>query len=119
MAEARVHGKTSRTGALKPEGQVEISIVLPCLNEEAAIGACIDTIKDVIARQRLSAEILVVDNASTDRSAAIARAHGARVVEQPLRGYGNAYLKGFAAARGRYIVMADADNTYDFNEIDA
>jgi glycosyltransferase involved in cell wall biosynthesis len=98
---------------------VEVSIVLPCLNEEAAIGDCIDSIAEIIARQGLSAEILVVDNASTDRSAAIARAHGARVVEQPVRGYGNAYLKGFAEARGRYIVMADADNTYDFNEIQA
>lgn len=71
----------------------------------------------IITQQHLSAEILVVDNASTDRSAEIARAHGARVVEQPVRGYGNAYLKGFAEARGAYIVMADADNTYDLSEI--
>ncbi len=97
----------------------EISIVLPCLNEEDAIGGCVDTVKDVIARFGLSAEVVVVDNASTDRSAEIASAHGARVVSQPVRGYGNAYLKGFAAARGTYIVMADADNTYDFNEIPA
>lgn len=96
----------------------EISIVLPCLNEEEAIGGCIDTIQEIIARRQLSAEILVVDNASTDQSAAIAREHGARVVEQPVRGYGNAYLKGFEQARGKYIVMADADNTYDFNEIE-
>lgn len=98
-------------------GSVEISIVLPCLNEEAAIGGCIDAIQTIIAAQQLNAEILVVDNASTDRSAEIARAHGARVVAQPQRGYGHAYLKGFAEARGTYIVMADADNTYDFNEI--
>lgn len=102
-----------------PVAPVEVSIVLPCLNEEAAIGDCVDTIAGIIAEQRLHAEILVVDNASTDRSAEIARAHGARVVSQPHRGYGNAYLKGFAEARGRYIVMADADNTYDFHEIDA
>jgi glycosyltransferase involved in cell wall biosynthesis len=102
-----------------PDGNVEISIVLPCLNEEDAIGGCIDTINDVIARQRLNAEVLVVDNASTDRSAEIALAHGARVVYQPVRGYGNAYLKGFAEARGKYIVMADADNTYDLREINA
>lgn len=100
------------------QGDVEISIVLPCLNEEEAIGGCVDTISDVIARKHLSAEILVVDNASTDRSAEIARAHGARVVFQPVRGYGNAYLKGFAEAHGKYIVMADADNTYDLSEVD-
>ncbi len=99
--------------------RVEISIVLPCLNEERAIGGCIDTLREIITMRGLSAEILVVDNASRDRSAEIARAHGARVVYQPERGYGNAYLKGFAEARGRYIVMADADNTYDFNEVEA
>jgi 4-amino-4-deoxy-L-arabinose transferase-like glycosyltransferase len=95
----------------------EISIVLPCLNEEKAIGSCIDTLQRIIAQQELSAEIVVVDNASTDRSAEIARAHGARVVYQPVRGYGNAYLKGFVEARGTYIVMADADNTYDLSEV--
>lgn len=97
----------------------EISIVLPCLNEEAAIGGCIDALREVIARGNLSAEILVVDNASTDRSAEIAHEHGARVVYQPERGYGNAYLKGFAEARGTYIVMADSDSTYDFNELES
>jgi hypothetical protein len=95
----------------------EISIVLPCLNEEDAIGGCIDTLRYIIWEQRLSAEIIVVDNASTDRSNEIARAHGARVVYQAERGYGNAYLKGFAEARGKYIVMADADNTYDLTEV--
>lgn len=107
----------SPPGITPEAGGVEISIVLPCLNEEDAIGGCIDTIKAIISKQKLNAEILVVDNASTDRSAEIAREHGARVVSQPARGYGNAYLKGFAEARGRFIVMADADNTYDFNEI--
>ncbi len=95
----------------------EISIVLPCLNEEEAIGGCISTLQRIIAQQHLSAEIVVVDNASTDRSAEIALAHGARVVYQPVRGYGNAYLKGFAEAKGTYIVMADADNTYDLSEV--
>ena len=97
----------------------EITVVLPCLNEEGAVGGCIDLVKEVIDHQRLSAEILVVDNASTDRTAEIALAHGARVVHQPKRGYGNAYLMGLNEARGRYILMADADNTYDLNEIDA
>jgi glycosyltransferase involved in cell wall biosynthesis len=92
--------------------------VLPCLNEEGAVGRCIDAIQAIIDAQGLSAEIVVVNNASTDRSAEIARAHGARVIYQPERGYGNAYLKGFEAARGTYIVMADADNTYDFNALE-
>ncbi|HEX6122878.1 MAG TPA: glycosyltransferase family 2 protein, partial [Ktedonobacterales bacterium] len=110
---------TVPTFADQPDGHgaPEISIVLPCLNEEEAIGGCVETLKEIIARLGLAAEIVVVDNASTDRSAEIARAHGARVVEQPVRGYGNAYLKGFEEARGQYIVMADADNTYDFNEL--
>ena len=62
----------------------------------------------------LDGEIVVCDNGSTDRSVAIAEAMGARVVHQPERGYGNAYLKGFDSARGRYLVMGDADDTYDF-----
>lgn len=97
----------------------EISIVLPCLNEEEAVGSCVDMVMAVIREQQLSAEVVVVDNASTDRTAEIAAAHGARVVAQPVRGYGNAYLKGFTEARGTYIVMADADNTYDLREIPA
>ncbi|MGH2517324.1 MAG: glycosyltransferase family 2 protein [Ktedonobacterales bacterium] len=97
----------------------EISIVLPCLNEEESVGACVDTVRAVIAEQGLSAEVVVVDNASTDHTAEIAAAHGARVVYQPVRGYGNAYLKGFTEARGAYVVMADADNTYDLREIPA
>ena len=108
---------TARPGSPPLHRVYDISIVLPCLNEEEAIGGCIDTIQAIITAQKLNAEIVVVDNASTDRSAAIAGEHGARVVSQPVRGYGNAYLKGFAEAQGEYIVMADADNTYDFNEI--
>lgn len=97
----------------------EISIVLPCLDEEEAIGRSIDTIKEVLEREHYSAEILVVDNGSTDLSAQIAQEHGAHVVYQAARGYGNACLKGFAEARGKYIVMVDADNTYDFHALPA
>ena len=94
-----------------------VSVVMPCLNEEAAIGACIEKIRDTFAREGIDGEIVVSDNGSTDASIAIAERHGARVVHQPLRGYGNAYLKGFANARGRYLVMGDADDTYDFTMI--
>lgn len=94
-----------------------VSVVMPCLNEEAAIGACIEKIHRVFAEARIDGEIVVCDNGSTDRSVAIAESLGARVVHQPLRGYGRAYLKGFDEARGRYLVMGDADDTYDFSVI--
>jgi glycosyltransferase involved in cell wall biosynthesis len=87
---------------------------MPCLNEEAGIGICIEKIRRVFDAIRISGEIVVCDNGSTDASVAIAERMGVRVVHQPERGYGNAYLKGFAAARGRYLIMGDADDTYDF-----
>jgi glycosyltransferase involved in cell wall biosynthesis len=99
------------------EPELAVSVVIPCLNEEQNIERCVSTALDVLASNALDGEVLVVDNASEDDSAALARAAGARVVSEPKRGYGSAYLAGFAAARGRYIVMADADLTYDFNEI--
>jgi len=103
----------SHAGATVPE----VSVVMPCLNEEAAIGACIEKIRRTFDQASLDGEIVVCDNGSTDRSVAIAEAMGARVVHQPVRGYGNAYLKGFDSARGRYLVMGDADDTYDFTLI--
>ena len=99
-------------------GDETISIVMPCLNEEESVARCIAWAQEGLARTGLPGEIIVTDNGSTDRSAEIARAAGARVVFQPLRGYGNAYHKGLAAATGTYIVMGDADQTYDFREID-
>jgi glycosyltransferase involved in cell wall biosynthesis len=94
-----------------------VSVVMPCLNEEEAIGACIEKIQNTFARANIDGEIIVCDNGSTDNSVAIAESMGARVVHQSLRGYGNAYLKGFASARGSYLIMGDADDTYDFNLI--
>jgi glycosyltransferase involved in cell wall biosynthesis len=94
-----------------------VSVVMPCLNEEAAIGACIEKIQRTFATADIAGEIVVCDNGSTDGSVAIAERLGARLVHQPHRGYGNAYLKGFAAARGRYLIMGDADDTYDFSLI--
>src|SRR2546429_9878729 len=98
---------------LKPSwatrGNETISIVMPCLNEEESIVRCIAWAQEGLARSGLTGEIVVADNGSTDRSAEIARAAGARVVYQPLRGYGNAYHKGLAAATGTYLVMGDAD----------
>lgn len=94
-----------------------VSVVMPCLNEEAAIGPCIEKIRRTFAAAGIDGEIVVCDNGSTDASVAIAERLGARVVHQPLRGYGRAYLMGFASARGRYLVMGDADDTYDFTMI--
>ena len=111
------------TAAAQPEhpgrpGEVPlVSVVLPCLDEEEAIGECIDTIRATLEQAGIAGEVVVCDNGSTDRSVAIAEAHGARVVHQPARGYGNAYLMGFAHARGAYLVMGDADATYDFRLI--
>ena len=94
-----------------------VSVVLPCLNEEEAIGSCIEKIQGAFAAAGIVGEIVVCDNGSSDRSVSIAEELGARVVHQPLRGYGNAYLKGFASARGQYLIMGDADDTYDFTLI--
>ena len=94
-----------------------MSVVIPCLNEEMNIAQCVRGAIAALAEGNLSGEVIVVDNASEDRSAALAAEAGARVVSEPRRGYGSAYLAGFAAARGSYIVMADADLTYDFAEI--
>ena len=94
-----------------------VSVVLPCLNEEAAIGACIQKIQTTFAQAQIAGEIVVCDNGSSDQSVPIAERMGARVVHQPSRGYGNAYLKGFASARGQYLIMGDADDTYDFTLI--
>ncbi|MDO9356590.1 MAG: glycosyltransferase family 2 protein [Solirubrobacteraceae bacterium] len=97
--------------------ELTVSVVIPCLNEEENITACVEQALGAIQAAGLDGEVLVADNNSTDRSAELAAAAGARVVHVPERGYGAAYLGGFAAARGTYIVMGDADLTYDFNEV--
>jgi glycosyltransferase involved in cell wall biosynthesis len=97
--------------------EITVSVVIPCLNEEGNIERCVALALEVLEANGLSGEVVVADNASEDRSAELAAAAGARVVHEPRRGYGSAYLAGFNAARGRYIVMADADLTYDFHEI--
>jgi len=94
-----------------------VSVVIPCLNEAENIEACVSAALEAIVRMGVVGEVVVADNDSEDDSAALAERAGARVVIERRRGYGSAYLAGFAASRGRYIVMADADLTYDFNEI--
>ena len=94
-----------------------VSVVIPCLNEEENVARCVREAIEALESGGLAGEVIVVDNDSDDRSAEFAAAAGARVILEPRRGYGSAYLAGFAAARGTYIVMADADLTYDFGEI--
>ena len=94
-----------------------VSVVMPCLDEEEAIGICIHKIQETFGNANINGEIIVCDNGSTDSSVEIAKSMGVRVVHQSLRGYGNAYLKGFAHARGNYLIMGDADDTYDFRLI--
>jgi glycosyltransferase involved in cell wall biosynthesis len=96
---------------------VLVSVVIPCLDEEENIERCVSLALAVMQEHGIPGEVVVADNASADRSAELAAAAGARVVHEPRRGYGSAYLAGFGAACGRYIVMADADLTYDFAEI--
>jgi glycosyltransferase involved in cell wall biosynthesis len=91
--------------------------VIPCLNEAASIERCVLRAREAIDGQGWQGEVIVTDNGSEDGSAELAKAAGALVVFEPRRGYGSAYLAGFAAATGDYIVMADADLTYDFGDI--
>ena len=94
-----------------------MSVVIPCLNEAENIEACVTAAREALRDSSFVGEVIVVDNGSDDDSAAIAERAGARVLYEPRRGYGSAYLAGLSGARGRYIVMADADLTYDFSEI--
>ncbi len=95
---------------------IEVSIVVPCLNEENSIGFVVEKAWQAIETMGVPGEVIVADNGSSDRSAAIARSLGARVVEIPEKGYGNALRGGIQAARGRYILIGDADGSYDFLE---
>ncbi|MBV9555666.1 MAG: glycosyltransferase family 2 protein [Pseudolabrys sp.] len=95
----------------------EFSIVVPALNEEITIGKFVDWCNEGISRAGVAAEVLIVDS-STDRTAEIALAHGARVLKVPRRGLGRAYIDAIAHARGRYVIMGDADCTYDFRRLE-
>jgi hypothetical protein len=97
---------------------VDVSVVIPCLNESETIATCIIKARRSMERAGLRGEVVVADNGSMDGSPEIAATAGARVVHETRKGYGSAYLAGFAAARGRFIVMGDGDDTYDFDEVD-
>jgi hypothetical protein len=97
--------------------EVELSVVMPCLNEGETLACCIDKAQQAMREHGIRGEVIVADNGSTDGSAEIARLLGARIVEVPEKGYGSALMGGISAARGKYVIMGDADDSYDFLHI--
>jgi glycosyltransferase involved in cell wall biosynthesis len=103
----------------EPEGaSPEVSVVLPCLNEAATVGTCVEKALQTFRRMGVAGEVVVVDNGSTDGSAGIASSRGARVVSEPSTGYGSALMAGIEAARAPFVIMADADDSYDLTDLE-
>lgn len=98
--------------------EIEVSVVMPCLNEATTVGICVEKALRTMEKLEIKGEVVVSDNGSTDGSVEIAERAGAKVVHQTEKGYGNAYLKGFREAEGKFIVMGDADDSYDFTDIE-
>lgn len=96
----------------------ELTILMPCLDEAETLAACIDKAQGFLRRSGIDGEVVVADNGSTDGSQAIAEAHGARLVHVATRGYGAALVGGTLAARGRFVIMGDADDSYDFSALE-
>lgn len=118
-AQARKLWETGRSPAAEPTSEtIELTILMPCLNEAETLATCILKAKSFLGRSGTTGEVLIADNGSTDGSQRIAAAFGARVVPVAEKGYGAALLGGIAAARGRYIIMGDADDSYDFERLD-
>ena len=97
--------------------EVELTILMPCLNEGETLATCIAKARAYLERSGVVGEVLIADNGSTDGSQGIAERAGARVVEVPEKGYGSALLGGIRAARGRFVIMGDADDSYDFSTL--
>lgn len=95
----------------------DLSVVIPCLNEEETIGICITKCLNMFAKMEINGEIIVSDNGSNDKSAEIAQSLGAKVVTCPIKGYGATLKNGFNHASGKYILMGDGDDSYNFNQI--
>lgn len=105
------------SGKLPDKSVCELSIVMPCLNEAETLAVCIRKALSFLEKHRVSGEVVIADNGSTDGSRDIAKANGARVVDVAERGYGSALMGGIKAARGKFVVMGDADDSYDFSSL--
>lgn len=105
--------------ATEAKPPLELTILMPCLNEVRTLRACIGKAQAFLARSGIRGEVLVADNGSTDGSQTLATSCGARVVDVPVRGYGAALIAGIDAAAGRYVIMGDADDSYDFGALEA
>ena len=112
-------GSTQGAGVPEPDvsSAVEVSIVMPCLNEAETLASCIHKARQALAENGIGGEVIVADNGSTDGSRQIATELGARVVSVQEKGYGSALMGGIAAAEGQFIIMGDADDSYDFGEM--
>src|SRR5688572_19776360 len=99
------------------ENLLEVSVVMPCLNEARTVGTCVEKARTTLEKLGVQGEVIVADNGSSDGSQDIAERHGARVVSVKQKGYGSALQGGIAAARGRFIIMGDADDSYDFTQL--
>ena len=124
--EGLVTNRDSRAGLPAPSmgestglESIEVSVVIPCLDEANSLAFCIDKARNAFASSGIRGEVLVADNGSTDGSIEIAKEHGARVVHVKDRGYGSALRSGIASARGEFIIMGDADDSYDFSTVPA
>ncbi len=109
-----VTSSPTRPSDQSPDAAIELTIVMPCLNEARTVGTCIEKAQTFLREHGVAGEVIVADNGSTDGSQAIAERLGARVVPVSERGYGKALRAGIAAARGRFVVMGDSDDSYDF-----
>ena len=96
---------------------MELTILIPCLNEENSLGICIDKAKKFLADNNIDGEVLIADNGSTDNSVRIALDKGAKVIVAGIKGYGSALLTGIGNAKGKYTIMGDADDSYDFSDL--
>jgi glycosyltransferase involved in cell wall biosynthesis len=112
LAETQINSAIS-----EQQGSVELSVVMPCLNEAATVGVCVKKAIDALEKEGIRGEVIVADNGSADGSQQIARDAGARVLPVEIRGYGSALQSGIAAARGQFVLMGDADDTYDFAQL--
>jgi glycosyltransferase involved in cell wall biosynthesis len=117
VREPETHEGDRRLDSIAASRLVEVSIVLPCLNEAETLGTCIAQIRETFAQAGIAGEVVVADNGSIDGSLEIAAVLGARVIQIPEKGYGSALLGGIKSARGEFVIMGDSDGSYDFHDI--